>query len=308
MKNKKILLILIIIVLILIGMELFCSNFVQARRIQDIEIKTADKREPTTEYIKIGNNWLPLRVTDSNGNLLEEYSYFKFARLSEYPQKVRFRNIKTGGWIELEEFSGVGYYILLDGKNIGVVDWHKIDNNIIKISNIDIETDNTKGSGIGLSIVNWIAKWAKETQGIGKIAYITQNPLMLNILDEVSEVYSETYNYCRELEYKGVPVNRRLEVLIDCSYFYIEEKGDTDTFQATDYTVSIENGSVSQSNWKALPEGAHLERLDVLPDWTITLDGEEIGQVKRFDELIAFLGVTQPIRILIDKEGKIIRY
>jgi len=300
MKNKKILLILIIT-------TLFLPYPVQARRIQNVGINTTDERGTTTEYIKIDNNWLPLRAIDHNGNLLEEYHYSKFTVFSGYPQKVRFRNIKTGGWIELTEIGG-GYSISLDGEDIGIVDWYKIDSDIVKIGNITIGKDNNKGNGVGLSVVNWITKWIKETQRIDKIAYITQNPLMLNILDEVSKIYSETYNYCRELEREGIPVNRKLELLIDCSYFYIEKKGDAGTFQATDYRVSIENGYVIQSNWKALPEKTYVGRLNVLQDWTLALDGEEIGQVKRFDRLISFLGVTHPIRIHIDEEGQIIRY
>ncbi len=299
MKSKNILLILV--------MGLFCFNFAQARRIQDVGINTTDEYGTTTEYIKIDNNWLPLKVIDSNGNLLEEYHYSKFTVFSGYPQRVIFRNIKTGGWIELTEIGG-GYSISLDGEDVGIVDWYKIGSDIVKIGNLTIGKDGKKGRGIGLSVVNWIAKWVKQAEGIDKITYTTQNPLMLNILDEISEIYNETYNYCRELEHQGVPVNRRLEVLMDCSYFYIGKRGRASTFRATDYAVSIENGSIRQSNWQTLPEGTYAGRLNVLEDWTITLDGEEIGQVKRFDRQIAFLGVTNPIKIYINEEEQIIRY
>ncbi|MDD5614551.1 MAG: hypothetical protein PHQ54_05730 [Candidatus Omnitrophica bacterium] len=273
-----------------------------------------DEKDTLTQYTFVKDKWLPLRVVDCNGNLLEEYFYSKLPGVNGYLQRVRFRNVKTGEWIELnslipdaDNLALGGYGISVNGQDTGTVDWFKIGVNTIKIGRIDIAEDK-RGGGIGLSIINWIAKWVKDAEQIDRIVYITQNPLMLNILDEIAEVYNETYNYCRELEYDGFSVNRRLEVLTDCSYFCVGGKGGADTFRATDYMVSIENGFVRHSDWDELPEGTYVGRLNVLSDWTITLDGKEIGQVKRFDRLLSFLGVTDPIRIYIDENGEVIRY
>jgi len=163
---------------------------------------------------------------------------------------------------------------------------------------------------MGLSVVNWIVKWEQEVNSIDQIFLKTSNPLMVNIMEAIAEVYNPTYNHCRKLESEGVgPLNRRMYLLYDMEGgFYVGEKASADSFKNTNCIVSINSETVVSSNWDLLTEGTPLDRLNVLLDWTIILDGKEVGQVKRFNGFVPLLGVVRPIRIYINTDGEIVRY
>lgn len=297
--SNKIILILVAVILL--------SSPAQARRVKDIGVRY-DEKGTSTQYAFVRDRWLPLRVVDYNGNLLEEYHYSKVPDGNGYLQWVKIRNIKTGEWIKLTSLESAGYKISVGENDIGIVDWFKIGEDTVKIGQLRIGNDGYKGNGVGLSVMNWIAKWVQVNDGIGKIVFLTKNPLAVSILEEISDVYNESYNYCRDLEHEGLPSNRRLAVLQDIEGFCVGEKGEAGTFKASDYSISIDGGLVTYSNWDALPEGTHIGRLNVLSDWTITFDGQEIGQVKSFIGIITLLGVTHPISIYIDNQGRIVNY
>ena len=284
---------------------LLSSNIAQARRSRSIEIKY-DQEGTAVHYETYQNTRRIISVMDRNRNLLEEYFYEK-----EFLQSVKIRNIKTGDWISLE-FIGIrteGRYfnVVVDGKSIGI--WSYIIPNsrdVVKIT-MDIDESDMQSNGIGTSVANWIVKQVFELHNISEVQLLTTNPIVVNLAMRITDsqiiIFTDEDGKSYILQ-----TNNFMDLLIRYGSFHIDHVGGAETFDTPGAMIVVGPETIVSSQWLNLPPKTTLERVDVLPNWIVTLDGAMIGQVKMLSRPLRLVGTINPIRIYIDVDGNIVSY
>lgn len=295
------------------------------RRIRQQLVIQRDQLGTKTFLERYNGKLRPLKITDANGNLIEQYYY-----QDEKLLKVETLNITNGSKLLLKvrwiSDSGLIATAFADLNKDGVISSEEqvaermasIENNTrtILLSHTTLKKEQFRHQGIGLTMANWIIRYSNFLFGIEKVTNIgSQNPIIVTIMKKLIQAQSLEYGVYPEFDFgeihsRTVGNVSDLELLKEIGSFDIGA-ADNDGFGKAAFKVIISGNKVRFSQWDLLPIGTDISRLKLLQKpskWLISLDGIIIGQVKRFNQFVKVRGLINPIGIYFDKEGQIHQY
>ncbi|MDP8216700.1 MAG: hypothetical protein P9L98_05230 [Candidatus Kaelpia imicola] len=293
------------IILIFLALGLFIPNISFARRVREV-LTQVDNFGTVTYYESYNGNFRPLKIVDKLGHVLDEY-YYRGSELD----RVITTNLETGEKLELrikkvEGRPGLQADIYIEQKYVGFREW-EINEGWIILGDITID-EGMRKNGIGLTVSNWIVAYSNMVEGVTKATTLSQNPLIISIMQRVTKLETVSYAQAALLGIRSLGTNLSNTDLIKSIESFSIGNADNLRFGVDMYRVIFDDSKVFSSNYPSLPVGTELDNFEVLGDWIVKLDGVVIGQIKSFCSFLCLGGEINPIHVFIDEEGKVVQY